>query len=283
MGDRVVVVTDSTSYLPRGWAAAESISVVPVQVIVAGRPYDETDDDQAEVVSLALEQWQPVTTSRPSPERFLRSFAAAAEAGASHVVAVTLSAELSATYESALIAARESPVPVEVIDSRTVAMGLGFAAVAGARLAAAGGSALDVAEIIRRRAASAQVTFYVDTLEYLRRGGRVSAARAAVGQALQVKPILRIEDGHVAMLEKVRTASRALARLVEIAVGFAETRQVDVAVQHLSSAARAAALAALLRERLPSASVVECPVGGVVGAHVGPGMVAVVVSVRDDG
>lgn len=283
MGDRVVVVTDSTSYLPRGWAVAESISVVPVQVIVAGRPYDETDDDQAEVVSLALEQWQPVTTSRPSPERFLRSFAAAAEAGASHVVAVTLSAELSATYESALIAARESPVPVEVIDSRTVAMGLGFAAVAGARLAAAGGSALDVAEIIRRRAASAQVTFYVDTLEYLRRGGRVSAARAAVGQALQVKPILRIEDGHVAMLEKVRTASRALARLVEIAVGFAETRQVDVAVQHLSSAARAAALAALLRERLPSASVVECPVGGVVGAHVGPGMVAVVVSVRDDG
>ena len=100
MGDRVVVVTDSTSYLPRGWAVAESISVVPVQVIVAGRPYDETDDDQAEVVSLALEQWQPVTTSRPSPERFLRSFTAAAEAGASHVVAVTLSADLSATYES---------------------------------------------------------------------------------------------------------------------------------------------------------------------------------------
>jgi DegV family protein with EDD domain len=136
--------------------------------------------------------------------------------------------------------------------------------------------------MIRRRAASAQVTFYVDTLEYLRRGGRVSAARAAVGHALQVKPLLHIDDGHVAMLEKVRTASRALARLTEIAVDFAATRPVDIAVQHLSSGARAAALAAQLRERLPSASVVECPVGGVVGAHVGPGMVAVVVSVRDD-
>ena len=282
MGDRVVVVTDSTSYLPRGWAVAESISVIPVQVIVSGRPYDETDDDQAEVVSLALEQWQPVTTSRPSPERFLRSFTAAAEAGASHVVAVTLSADLSATYESALIAAKEAPVPVEVIDSRTIAMGLGFAAVAGARLAAAGGSALEVADMIRRRAAAAQVTFYVDTLEYLRRGGRVSAARAAVGHALQVKPLLHIDDGHVAMLEKVRTASRALARLTEIAVDFAASRPVDIAVQHLSSGARATALAAQLRERLPSASVVECPVGGVVGAHVGPGMVAVVVSVRDD-
>lgn len=282
MGDRVVVVTDSTSYLPRGWAAAESIGIVPVQVIVAGRPYDETNDDQAEVVSLALEQWQPVTTSRPSPERFLQSFTGAAEAGASHIVAVTLSADLSATYESALIAAKESPVPVEVIDSRTIAMGLGFAAVAGARRAAAGGSALEVAATIRRRAAAAQVTFYVDTLEYLRRGGRVSAARAAVGQALQVKPLLHIDDGHVAMLEKVRTASRALARLAEIAVDFAASRPVDIAVQHLSSGSRAAALAGQLRERIPSASVVECPVGGVVGAHVGPGMVAVVVSVRDD-
>ncbi|MCX6413607.1 MAG: DegV family EDD domain-containing protein, partial [Actinobacteria bacterium] len=202
--------------------------------------------------------------------------------GASHVVAVTLSADLSATYESALIAAKEAPVPVAVIDSRTIAMGLGFAAVAGARLAAAGGSALEVADMIRRRAAAAQVTFYVDTLEYLRRGGRVSAARAAVGHALQVKPLLHIDDGHVAMLEKVRTASRALARLTELAVDFAATRPVDIAVQHLSSGARAADLAAHLRELLPSASVVECPVGGVVGAHVGPGMVAVVVSVRDD-
>ena len=282
MSDRVLVVTDSTSYLPRGWALSESILIVPVQVIVGGRPHDETHDDQAQAVIRALEQWHPVTTSRPSPDRFLNAFAAAAKAGASHVVAVTLSADLSATYESALLAAKESPLPVEVVDSRTIAMGLGFAAVAGARLAAAGASALEVAEAVRRRAESAQVTFYVDTLEYLRRGGRVSAARAAVGHALQVKPLLHIDDGRVAMLEKVRTASRALARLTEIATEFAGSRPVDIAVQHLSAGARAADLAANLRARLPVASVVECPVGGVVGAHVGPGMVAVVVSVRDD-
>jgi len=119
-------------------------------------------------------------------------------------------------------------------------------------------------------------------LEYLRRGGRVSAARAAVGHALQVKPLLHIDDGRVAMLEKVRTASRALARLTEIATEFAASRPVDIAVQHLASGTRAADLATHLRARLPLASIVECPVGGVVGAHVGPGMVAVVVSVRDD-
>jgi DegV family protein with EDD domain len=282
MVDRVVVVTDSTSYLPRGWALAESIAVVPVQVIIAGHPYDETHDDQADVVSLALEQWQPVTTSRPSPERFLQAFAAAADSGATHVVAVTLSADMSATYESAVLAAKEAPLPVEVIDSRTIAMGLGFAAVAGARLAATGGSVLDVAEVIRRRSQSAQVTFYVDTMEYLRRGGRVSAARAAVGNALQVKPLLHIDDGRVAMLEKVRTASRALVRLADIAAECAGSQPVDIAVQHLAAGTRAAELAVGLRERLPLANVVECPVGGVVGAHVGPGMVAVVISVRDD-
>ena len=97
-----------------------------------------------------------------------------------------------------------------------------------------------------------------------------------------MKPLLHIDDGRVAMLEKVRTASRALARLTEIATEFAGSRPVDIAVQHLSAGARAADLAANLRTRLPAASVVECPVGGVVGAHVGPGMVAVVVSVRDD-
>jgi fatty acid-binding protein DegV len=110
----------------------------------------------------------------------------------------------------------------------------------------------------------------------------VSAARAAVGNALQVKPLLHIDDGRVAMLEKVRTASRALVRLADIAAECAGSQPVDIAVQHLAAGTRAAELAVGLRERLPLANVVECPVGGVVGAHVGPGMVAVVISVRDD-
>jgi DegV family protein with EDD domain len=278
---RVAVITDSTSYLPAGWAADLGIDIVPVQVIVAGQPYDETEDDQAQQVADALRDWKPVTTSRPSPARFLASYRRAQEAGAEGIVVATLSSAMSATYESALLAAKESDLPVEVVDTRSIAMGEGFAVVSGARAARAGADLSTVARIIRERAAETRVFFYVDTLEYLRRGGRVSSARAAVGQALQVKPLLQVEDGRVERVEQVRTAGKALARLAELAVAAAaEAAAVDVAVQHLGAPERAASLADDLRRRLPGADVVVGTVGGVVGAHVGPGMVAVVVAPR---
>ena len=282
MESRVAVVTDSTCYLPTGWARDLGIHVVPVQVIVGGQSFDETEDTQAQRVADALRDWQPVTTSRPSPMRFLQAYELAREQGATAVVVATLSSSMSATYESALLAAKETDLPVQVVDSRSIAMGLGFAVVSGARAAGAGGDAASVAAVIERRAHLARVYFYVDTLEYLRRGGRVSAARAAVGQALQVKPLLQVEDGQVVRLEQVRTAGKALARLEDLAVAAADGLDVDVAVQHLASPERAAALASRLRDRIPGAEVVEGVVGGVVGAHVGPGMVAVVVAPRVD-
>ena len=278
MATSVGIVTDSTCYLPRGWAAERGIGVVPVQVIVSGRPYDETDDDQADRVAQALRDWSTVTTSRPSPERFLRAFQAAADAGLQGVVVPTLSAAMSATHESAVMAARESPIPVQVVDSRSIAMGLGFAVLAGARAAAEGQDLDAVAAVVQQRAWAAEVMFYVDTLEYLRRGGRVSATRAAVGQALQVKPLLHVHEGKVEPLERVRTPAKAIARLEDLAIQAAGDREVEVAVQHLAAAERAGELADRLAARLPGVPIVQCPVGGVVGAHVGPGMVAVVIS-----
>ncbi|MDP1877110.1 MAG: DegV family protein [Actinomycetota bacterium] len=275
---RVAVIADSTCYLPAGWAAEWGIQIVPVQVIVAGQPHDETEDAQAQRVAEALAAWQPVTTSRPSPARFLQAYAAAMETGATELVVATLSASMSATYESATLAAKEVDVPVRVVDSRTIAMGLGFAVMSGARAARAGADADHVARAVEERAAAASVFFYVDTLEYLRRGGRVSSARAVVGHALKVKPLLRVVDGHVVPLEQVRTAGRALARLADLAVEAAGDDEVEIAVQHLGSPDRAATLAASLRTRLPGMNVVECAVGGVVGAHVGPGMVAAIVA-----
>jgi DegV family protein with EDD domain len=279
---QVAVIADSTSYLPSGCADELGIGIVPVQVIVGGQSFDETEDVQAQRVADALQAWQPVTTSRPSPLRFLQAYREAAERGASQIVVATLSSSMSATYESALLAAKECDLPVRVVDTRSIAMGLGFAAISGARAALAGADADRVARVIEERATASAVYFYVDTLEYLRRGGRVGAARAAVGHALQVKPLLQVTDGQVGRLEQVRTAGRALARLEDLAVSAADDTPVDIAVQHLASPDRAAALAAHLRERLPEADVVEGVVGGVVGAHVGPGMVAVVVAPRID-
>lgn len=279
MTGRVAVVTDSTAYLPASLLKGTEIDVVPVQVIVSGHAYDETSDEAGtRRIADALRAWQPVTTSRPSPERFRHTFALAAQAGATGVVCATLSSRMSGTYESAVMGAKEVDIPVEVVDSRTVGMGLGFAVLAGEALAAAGGSMDDVATLIERKSREATSLFYVDTLEYLRRGGRISATRAAVGQALQVKPILQVLDGEVVPLERVRTSSKAIARLTELALAATLGRTVEIAVQHLDAADRARGLADTLHANLPGTRIVECPLGAVVGAHTGPGIVAVVVS-----
>jgi DegV family protein with EDD domain len=275
----VAVVTDSTAYLPVDALVDVPVEVVPVQVVIGGRAYDETDPEASPArVAEALRAWQPVTTSRPSPERFRQAFTEAAEHGATAVVCATLSSRMSATFESAELAAKEVDIPVHLVDSRTVGMGLGFAVLAGAQRAADGAEADDVASLIERRARASVSLFYVDTLEYLRRGGRIGAARAAMGQALQVKPILQILDGEVVPLERVRTSSKAIARLTELTLASTLGRSVEIAVQHLDAADRADALAATLTEALPHTRIVVCPLGAVVGAHTGPGIVASVVS-----
>ena len=275
--------------MPADWPTRYGIDVVPVQVIVAGQPYDETDADQADRVAQALHNFEDVTTARPAPDRFVRAITGAASNGYTHVVIVTLSAAMSATHDSAVIAAREAPIPVTVVDSRSIAMGLGLAVRAAACAAQRGAGPDEVARIAQQVAAACSIVFYVDTLEYLRRGGRIGNARAVLGQALQVKPLLGVQDGQVVERDRVRTTTKAMQRLVELAQQSAETFDFPcIVIQHLDAAARAAELIATLRSvfidaesdtALPTKTVeiIECPVGGVVGAHVGPGMVAVVV------
>ena len=274
----VAIVTDSTAYLPLGLAREFGVRVVPVQVIVDSESYPETDDPDSAKLSAALLARQNVTTSRPSPELFLAAFDDCVAEGATHVVCATLSSDMSATYESALLAARQSSIDVTVIDSRTAAMGLGFAVLAGARVAEAGGTSVSVAATIKRVAAETSVMIYVDTLEYLRKGGRIGGASALVGHALQVKPILQIADGRVAPLEKVRTAAKAISRMVELAVTAAMSTNVEIAVQDVDAPDRADSLMSQLRERLPGVSIVRSQLGAAVGAHLGPGAVAVVIA-----
>ena len=278
---RVAVVTDSTSYLPAELVREHGIEVVPLQVVIGGTSYDEGSGASAASVADALRAWQPVTTSRPAPATLLQAYQAAADRGCDAVVSVHLSAQMSGTVESARLAAKDSPVPVEVVDSGSLGMGLGFAVVSAALAAAEGRPADEVARAARDRAGASTAVFYVDTLEYLRRGGRIGAAAAMLGSALAVKPLLHLVDGHIEPLEKVRTAAKAIARLEDVAVGHAGSRSVDVAVHHLASAERAEALAKRLRDRLPAlAGLHVSEVGAVVGAHVGPGMLAVVVAPR---
>jgi DegV family protein with EDD domain len=280
MAERVAIVTDSTAYLPADLVASHAIAVVPVQVVVDGQPYDEGVEITPSEVAAAMRDWSVISTSRPSPERFARVYAEAAAAGATSIVSAHLSGDMSGTYDSAVLAAREAAVPVTVVDTRSVAMAMGFAVLDGARAAESGADAATVAAVITARAAASHALFYVDTLDFLRRGGRIGAAQALLGQALAVKPILELVDGRVAPLEKVRTSSRALARIEELVVERAAGRPCDVAVHHLDAADRAEALAGRLVARLVDARVIVSEVGAVVGAHVGPGMVAVALSPR---
>jgi DegV family protein with EDD domain len=281
MSDQVAVVTDSTAYLPKALAQEHAIRVVPVQVVIGGTTYSEGIDVDPAAVVAALREWRPVTTSRPTPQAFAETYAAAAAAGATSVVSVHLSSKMSGTFESAAIAAREAEIPVTVIDSGLIGMAMGFAAIAGAEAAAGGCDADAVARVVRARCLSASSLFYVDTLEYLRRGGRIGPATARLGAALSVKPLLQLVDGAIEPLEKVRTATRAIARLEELAVERAGESEVDLAVQHLNDEIRATILADHLAKRVPGvqACIVE-EVGAVVGTHVGPGMLGVVVSPR---
>jgi DegV family protein with EDD domain len=285
---RIAMVTDSTASLTAEVVDRHGIVVVPLQVVIGAKSYDEGVDPEvtAQTVAEALKAWTPVSTSRPGPAAMLEVYELAASRGAQAVLAIHLSGELSGTFESAQLAAKESPVPVTVVDSRQLGMATGFAVIAAAEVLAAGGSVDAAAQVARQRAEGTTSLFYVDTLEYLRRGGRIGAAAALLGSALSVKPLLKLEDGRIAMSEKVRTAGRALGRLEERAVGAANHRDVDVAVAHLANPERAEQLAEHLRSRLAGnlggRPVVVGEVGAVIGAHVGPGMVAVVVSPRDD-
>lgn len=280
---RVAVVTDSTADLPAELCAARGITVVPLAVIINGVAGTEGEDvTPADVAAAFVTRRGGVGTSRPSPEAFAAAYRTVLGSGADHVVSVHLSAKLSGTVESAAVAAREFGDRVSVVDARSAAMALGFAALDAAAVAAGGGDLSAVRAAALAAVERTDTFFYVDTLEYLRRGGRIGAASALLGTALSVKPILHVVDGAIVVREKVRTASRALARLADVAVAAAGDAEVDVAVHHLAAAARAQGLLDALAERLGDRLVDRylLETGASVAAHVGPGVVGVVVHRR---
>ncbi|HEX3296801.1 MAG TPA: DegV family protein [Nocardioides sp.] len=283
MPGTAVVVTDSTASLPSQVAQDRGIVVVPLQVVIGATVYDEGPDGATpEMVAEALRAFRPVSTSRPSPALLTEVYAKAAQDGATEILSIHLSAEMSGTHESAQLAARDAPVPVTVVDSRQVGVATGYAALSAADVLDAGGTVADAATAARARAGAATALFYVDTLEYLRRGGRIGAAAALLGGALAVKPLLRIDEGRVVNLDRVRTSARALSRLEDLIVEAAADRPVELCVSHLANPDRAGELAGRLAERLATnlaGREVWCgELGAVLGAHVGPGMVAACVA-----
>jgi DegV family protein with EDD domain len=281
----VAVVTDSTSSLTSTTADRTGITLVSLQVVIDGHSRPEIEVDPR-LVAAALREGKRVTTSRPSPQAFSMVYDSLAAAGHEAVVSVHLSAKISGTCEAAELAARGAPIPVTVVDSGSLGMVTGFAALSGADCASRGGHVADVAATMRARAEASTVYFYVSKLDYLRRGGRIKAGAARIGSALPVKPLLTIADGEIRLYEQVRTGSKAIARLEELglaALAGAAGRSagVDLAVHHLDNREAAERLADDLASRVGEpGEVVISELSAVVGGHVGPGTLGVVIAPR---
>lgn len=279
---RIAVVTDSTASLDHADAEREGITVVPLKVVIGADTFTEGIDVTPDDIAAALREFTPVSTSRPTPEEFLEVYRRLADDGVDAIVSVHLSKAMSGTFESAQLAAAKAPVPVMCVDSTQVGIATGFAAGRAARVCAAGGSEAEAVAAALGAGEATTVMIYVDSLEYLRRGGRVGSAAALIGSALAVKPLLTLESGTVVPLERVRTTNKALSRLVALAAEAAELAPdgVDIGVQHLANAEVALDVARRVAERTGLEQVPVNEVGAVIGAHVGPGTVSVTVTPR---
>jgi DegV family protein with EDD domain len=275
---RVAIVTDSTASLPAALTDELGITVAQIQVRIG----DQFDDESRIAVPTLVEAMRgdlSVTTIPPDPGAFYWAYADAAAAGAEAVVSIHVSSRLSATVATARDAAKQVRVPVHVVDTLTCGMSLGYAVLAAAEAAARGGDARKVIGAAMHSFQRGTELIYVDTLEFLKRGGRISPAVALLGTAMSMKPLLTMTDGQITPLDKVLGSERALKRMVDIAAKKAGEDRVDVAVEHFAAEDRAHDLMRRLRKKVPGArKYMVTQVSSAIGAHVGPGSLGVTIS-----
>jgi DegV family protein with EDD domain len=274
------VVTDTTSYLPRELIERHGLHLVSLYVGLEGDHQREADIADMDAFYARLrDSDQAVTTSQPSVGDFVAVYQPLLAAGR-EIVSIHLAAGISGTYASALQARERLTADgkggerIHVFDSRTAAGGMGLLILAAANAAEAGGSAAETIAHVERARESLMVWFVVDTLEYLRRGGRIGAARAWIGSTLKIKPILTIED-EVAPVERVRTRARVFDRLVD----YARQRHADGAdawvVQYIRDRETADRLVDAVRPIYGCDPIFVTEMGPVIGAHVGPGLLGI--------
>ena len=271
----VQIVTDSTADIPAEIAAAAGIKVVPLVVRFGNQVYRDGVDISGEEFYARLKAAPSLpTTSAPAPGAFLEVYREAVAKGV-RVLSIHLSAILSGTHNAALLAAADfSPGQIRVVDSRNVSMAVGWIALRAAAAARDGASLVEVARQVDDMIPRAHLYAVLDTLENLRRGGRIGRAAAFLGTVLSIKPIVTIAGGEVAPVEKVRTLDRALDRLVAIAQDHAPI--THMAVAHTDAPDTVARLHALVSTALPGMELLTYRAGSVIGALAGPGAVALV-------
>jgi DegV family protein with EDD domain len=278
--DRVAVVTDTTHYLPRDLVTRLDLHQVSLYVTFEGKTEREADiTDLADFYSRLSASSEMPSTSQPSVGDFLEVYEPLLEAGRD-IVSIHLSAGISGTFTAAE-QARDQLVErgidadrIVVLDSATACAGLGMLAMAAASVARAGGSAAEAAEAARACRRDLKVWFAVDTLEFLRRGGRVGGAAAWLGSTLKIKPILSIES-EILPIERVRTSKRTFERLIEYLTARHDNGCDTFFIQHIHAPDQAERLVERGSEIYGREPEMVSEIGPVIGAHVGPGLLGV--------
>jgi fatty acid kinase fatty acid binding subunit len=277
---QTAVVCDTTAYLPSGVLAERGIETVSLYVSVDGHQEAEAEvSDYADFYARLRASESGATTSQPSVGDFLAVYEPLLAAG-KEIVSVHISGEISGTVEAAkqarerLVAEGKGGERIHVFDSRSACGGMGLSALAAAAAARAGGDAEATLARARQAREELKMWFAIDTLEYLRRGGRIGGAAAWIGSALKIKPILTLEE-EITPIERVRTRARSIERLR----GYARQRHESGAdawvVQHIQDFDTANALIDDCREIFGCEPAFVSEIGPVIGAHVGPGLLGV--------
>ncbi|MBP2662533.1 MAG: degV [Firmicutes bacterium] len=270
----IQIVIDSTANVPEEMLAAHAnLQVVPLKIIFGVDEWNEPELTTVELFRLTREKGVHPQTSQPAPGDFVQAFAPAATG--QPVIVICLAAGLSGTVNGAKAVAKDfAGQEIYVVDSCTSAIGMIKMAEAALAMAAAGEPARVIAEQLERMAAATRTLFIVDSLEYLRKGGRIGGAAALLGSILQVKPILTLREGKVQVLDKVRIKTRAIARMLE------ELSREDsleyIGVVYDGEPTVVEEMMTTIRQRYPAIHVSRAALGSVLGAHLGPGVIGLI-------
>ena len=275
----VKLVTDSTSYISEELINKYNISIASLNVILQGKSYREVNLDNKYFYEVMDQSEEIPTSSQPSIDELLDIFKSIVKSG-DNVVGVFLSSDMSGTYSSAHLAKNmvleEYPdARIEIIDSRTNCMQMGFQVIEGARAAKEGKSIEEVVEVVNNVVKSSRFLFVPDTLRYLKKGGRIGGAAALFGTILQIRPILTVRDGVTSVFEKVRTKKKAVNAIVDKVLDDIKNYGLgDVIVHHINCEEEGRELAKRLEEELNIPIRIQS-IGPIIGLHVGPGSIGV--------
>jgi DegV family protein with EDD domain len=277
-GHRVAIMTDSTCDLPQDAREQHSIHMIPLHIHWGDEIFQAGIDIDADTFykRLIVDPVHP-TTSQPSAGEFLQLIERLRSEGAEEIVGVFLSRLLSGTISSAEAALTMTDVPLHIVDTKSISLGVGAAVMAAVQARDAGGSAADIVTAAEKRAARTNAVITVDTLEYLHRGGRIGGAIKLVGHALSLKPVMHLVDGKLEPVSATRTRSKAITRMIEAAsAGLDMAGPIGGGILHVAAPQDAEIVAGLFRERYAPQEMMTVEVTPVIGVHVGPNALGVI-------